>query len=76
MKTPKWLQWQSRKKSSNPKSDAIKNIRHRTDQKMKQQNAQKAQRDEAARKDADGVHRDRRSRSASARNAVSRRRSD
>jgi hypothetical protein len=43
---PKWLRWES----SDTKSDDLKKVRRQTDQRMKQQDAQKAQRDEAEKK--------------------------
>jgi hypothetical protein len=51
MKMPPWLQWASRYKSSDTKSDDIKAVRRRTDQKLKHQAAQRrldAENDEAA----------------------------
>jgi hypothetical protein len=58
MKKPTWLQRQRGKESSDTKSEATKKIRQRTDQRMKQQEVKKAQREEAASKRRDGVHRD------------------
>jgi hypothetical protein len=58
MKKPRWFQWQSRKESSGTQSEGIKKIRQQTDQRMKQQEVQKAQRDAAASRGTDGVHRD------------------
>jgi hypothetical protein len=59
MKKPRWLpQWESRKESSDAKSETIKELRQRTDQRMKQQEVQKSQREEAKSSRADGVHRD------------------
>ena len=46
MKKPKWLRWES----SDTKSDDLKKVRRQTDQRMKQQDAQKEQRDEAEKK--------------------------
>jgi hypothetical protein len=46
VKKPKWLRWDSR----DTKSDDLKKVRHQTDQRMKQQDAQKEQRDEARKK--------------------------
>jgi hypothetical protein len=43
VKTPKWLRWES----SATKSDDLKKVRRETDQRMKQQEAQKEHRDEA-----------------------------
>jgi len=47
MKKPKWLRWGSGKKSNVSKSDNLKNVRHQTDRRLKQQADQKEQRDEA-----------------------------
>jgi hypothetical protein len=58
MKKPRWFQWQSRKETSDRKSEGNKKIRQQTDQRMKQQEVQKAQRDAAASRGTDGVHRD------------------
>jgi hypothetical protein len=58
MKKLRWLPWQGRKKSSDTKSEAVKKLRQRTDQRMKQQEVQKDQRGEAESSRADGVHRD------------------
>jgi hypothetical protein len=46
VKKPKWLGWES----SETKSDDLKKVRRQTDQRMKQQDVQKAQRDEAEKK--------------------------
>jgi hypothetical protein len=43
VKKPKWLRWES----SETKSDNLKKVRRQTDQRTKQQDVQKAQRDEA-----------------------------
>jgi hypothetical protein len=45
VKKPKWLRWES----SDTKSDDLKKVRRQTDQRMKQQAAQKEQ-DEAEKK--------------------------
>jgi hypothetical protein len=58
MKKPRWLQWQSRKEPSEAKSEGIEKLRQQTDQRMKHQEVQNAQRDAAARRGTDGVHRD------------------
>jgi hypothetical protein len=50
VKKPKWLKWQSGEKSSVSKSENLKNVRRQTDQKLKQQDAQKERRDEAEKK--------------------------
>jgi hypothetical protein len=46
VKTPKWLRWDS----SDTKSEDLKKVRRQTDQRMKQQDAQKEQRNEAEKK--------------------------
>ena len=46
MKKPKWLGWES----SETTSDDLKKVRRQTDQRMNQQDVQKAQRDEAEKK--------------------------
>jgi hypothetical protein len=46
VKKPKWLGWES----SETNSDDLKKVRRQTDQRMKQQDVQKAQRDEAEKK--------------------------
>jgi hypothetical protein len=46
VKKPKWLGWGS----SETKSDDLKKVRRQTDQRMNQQDVQKAQRDEAEKK--------------------------
>jgi hypothetical protein len=46
VKKPKWLGWES----SETKSDDLKKVRRQTDQRMNQQDVQKAQRDEAEKK--------------------------
>jgi hypothetical protein len=61
MKKPKWLRWES----SETKSDHLKEVRRQTDQRMKQQEAQKEQRDEAEKKNPSpsiGSAKDRRAR--------------
>lgn len=50
MKRPKWLRGRSGEKSSVSKSENLKNVRRKTDQRMKQQDAQKKQRDEVEKK--------------------------
>jgi len=50
MKKPRWLTMAKREKSSVSKSDNLKNVRRQTDQRMKQQDAQKRRRDEAEKK--------------------------
>jgi hypothetical protein len=47
MKNPKWLQWRSGEKSSASKSENLDNMRRHTDQKMKNQEAQKIRQDDA-----------------------------
>jgi hypothetical protein len=46
MKIPRWLRWRSREKASVTKSDNLKKMRQQTDQRLKQQVAQKEQRQE------------------------------
>ncbi len=46
VKKPTWLRWLS----SDTKSDDLKKVRRQTDQRMKHQEAQKEQRDEAEKK--------------------------
>jgi hypothetical protein len=46
VKKPKWLRWGS----SSTKYDDLKKVRRQTDQRMKQQDVQKEQRDEAEKK--------------------------
>jgi hypothetical protein len=46
VKKPAWLRWGSR----DTKSDDLKNVRRQTDQRMKHQEAQKEQREEADKK--------------------------
>jgi hypothetical protein len=46
VRTPTWLRWDS----SKTKSDDLKKVRRQTDQRMKQQDAQKEQRNEAEKK--------------------------
>jgi hypothetical protein len=46
VKKPKWLGWES----SETTSDDLKKVRRQTDQRMNQQDVQKAQRDEAEKK--------------------------
>ena len=50
MKKPRWLQWRRGEKSNVSKSETLKNVRRQTDQRMKQQDAQKERRDEAEKK--------------------------
>jgi hypothetical protein len=45
MKKPKWLRW-GRGKSSASRSENLKNVRHQTDHRLKQQANQKEQPDE------------------------------
>jgi hypothetical protein len=44
MKIPRWLRWRSGEKTSVTKSDNLKKMRQQTDQRLKQQAAQKEQR--------------------------------
>ena len=46
MKKPKWLRWES----GDTESNDLKKVRRQTDQRLKQQDAQKEQRDEAEKK--------------------------
>jgi len=45
-----WLQWQSGEKSRVSKSENLKDVRRQTDQRLKQQDAQKEERDKAVTK--------------------------
>jgi hypothetical protein len=45
-----WLQWQSGEKSSVTKSENLKSVRRQTDKKLKQQDAQTKQQDDAEKK--------------------------
>jgi hypothetical protein len=47
---PMWLQWRSREKSRVSKSENLKNVRRQTDQRLKQQDAQKEERSNAEKK--------------------------
>ena len=44
LKKPNWLPW-SRKEPADSKAETLKKVRRRTDQKIRQQDAQKEQRD-------------------------------
>jgi len=50
MKKPMWLQLRSGEKSSVTKSENLKNVRRQTDQRLKQQGAQKEELDKAEKK--------------------------
>jgi hypothetical protein len=54
MKRPKWLRWGRGKKSSVSKSENLKNVRHQTDQRLRQQADQKEKRDEAEKNNRHG----------------------
>jgi hypothetical protein len=58
MKAPSWLQWPRKKKSNNTKSEIRREVRQRTDQRLKQWEVQKDQRDEAENSRVNGVHKD------------------
>ena len=55
MKKPKWLRWGRDKKSNVSRSENLKNVRHQTDQRMKQQADQQEKRDEAEKDNRHGV---------------------
>ena len=50
MKMPMWLQLRSGEKSSVKKSENLRDVRRRTDQRLKQQDAQKEERETAEKK--------------------------
>ena len=50
MKMPMWLQLRSGEKSSVTKSENLRDVRRRTDQRLKQQDAQKEERETAEKK--------------------------
>jgi hypothetical protein len=50
VKKPKWLRW-----DSSDTNDDLKKVRRQTDQRMKQQDAQKEQLDEAEKKNQSGI---------------------
>jgi hypothetical protein len=55
MKTPNWLQWPRKKKPNDTKSETLKEVRRRTDQRLKQWE----RRDEAEKNSrVNGVHKD------------------
>jgi hypothetical protein len=50
VKWPRWLRWRSGEKSSDAKADKLEDVRRRTDQRIKQQDARKKQEEETEKK--------------------------
>jgi hypothetical protein len=50
VKWPRWLRWRIDEKSSDTKADKLDDVRRRTDQMIKQQDAQKKREEETEKK--------------------------